>query len=75
MARPDLDAIESGLNADLKEWIEADRGSMPSCIKDISELLAYCRELEAENKRLRDEQGKDLKRYANWLEAAGDCGP
>ena len=56
MARPDLDAIERRRNVmNAPHWFVAwpwekiyRHGN-----KDLSDLLTYCREMEAENKRLR----------------------
>ncbi|MGI9490470.1 MAG: hypothetical protein ACR2RF_32175 [Geminicoccaceae bacterium] len=45
--RPDLDAIEADMQ------IPTFYGSVRAMVK-LQSLLTYCRELEAENKRLRD---------------------
>ncbi len=73
--RPDLDAI--GKNMDTPLFY----GS-PSAMLALQKLYHYCRELEAENKRLNDqitvhlERERDAeRRHTKWLAAAGDCGP
>jgi len=71
MTRPDLDKYEQNLVA------YAQRGVRCGINLEIKfgKLLTYCRELEAENKWLREEGAGDAQRRANWLKAAGDCGP
>ena len=73
--RPDLDAI--GRN--LVNWEDQTLGQFMAWPDELLDLLCYCRELEAENKRLRERldaaDKADAKRHANWLAAAGDCGP
>ena len=68
--RPDLDRMSE----ELARW-NACKSNYSTVYLHMGKLLTYCRELEAENKRLRETVDADDRRHAKWLAAAGDCGP
>lgn len=56
MERPDLDAIRSALigSALVPEYEQVDTDKFNAMRAYLAECLTYCRELEAENRRLTD---------------------
>ena len=69
--RPDLDAMWTMV----ANWTPSAPGINEQRRWAFMVLLGYCRELEAENKRLQEAANEDDRRHTKWLAAAGDCGP